>query len=224
LKPLTAQQIEEFHRNGFVIVPQLITPEEVQELLHDYERAVRGEIEVPNFGGANPESKVVQLAHPSRFIPGWQDHPYFQNARSAARQLLGDDEDYFYDQIIFKPPHTPGETHWHQDAGYWTAGPANTRALTCWLALGPAFPENGGMQFVSGSHLGPVREHHLLGEDATIANELATEPEDTENVYRCHLEPGDASFHHCRTLHYTGSNHSDVPRHGLVTHFSPPVP
>jgi ectoine hydroxylase-related dioxygenase (phytanoyl-CoA dioxygenase family) len=217
---LTEQQREEFRRDGYTVVRGLITPAEVGELLRDYDRAVRGEFPLPRFEGVKPGTGVVQLAHPSQHLPGWRGHAYFRNALAAARELLGEDQGYFYDQIIFKPPHTPGETHWHQDAGYWSDGPANVRALTCWLSLGRAFPENGGMQFIPGSHLGPVLEHHALAGDATLANELATSPTGGEPV-ACRLKPGDATFHHCRTLHYTGSNRSDVPRHGLVTHFKP---
>lgn len=220
MKHLTQQQTEDFWRDGLVVVKQLITPEQVQELLRDYERAVHGEIEVPTFSGTKPGTKVVQLANPSRYIAGWQQHAYFQNALDIARQLLGDDVEYFYDQIIFKPPHTPGETDWHQDASYWKEGPANERAVTCWLALGRAFRDNGGLQFIPGSHRGPVQEHHSIAEKSDIANALATQA-DVSQAVACILEPGDASFHHCRTLHYAGDNHSDIPRHGLITHFRP---
>jgi ectoine hydroxylase-related dioxygenase (phytanoyl-CoA dioxygenase family) len=224
LNRLTEEQVDSFRRDGFVVVRRMIDLDQVKELLRDYERAVRGEIHVPKFGEIPEGVQVIQLASPSRHIPVWQEHAYFRNARAISRQLLGDDLDYFYDQIIFKPPRTPGETHWHQDAAYWTEGPANERAVTCWLSLGESFLENGGMQFVPGSHLGPVREHHPLMEDATIHNELATERvSDEVKVFASRLEPGDATFHHCRTLHYTGNNRSDVPRHGLVTHFAPKV-
>jgi len=217
---LIPSQIEEFHRNGFLVVRNLITSEEIEELLASYEKAVSGEIEVPTFGGDKPQGGVVQLAHPSRHIPGWREHAYFKSALSISRQLLGEDLAYNYDQIIYKPAQTRGETHWHQDAAYWKGSEAEERGVTCWLSLGESFRENGGMQFVEGSHLSPLQEHFSIAAESQIANALATHV-DASQAVACTLRPGDASFHHCRTLHYTGHNESDVPRHGLITHFAP---
>ena len=44
---------------------------------------------------------------------------------------------------------------------------------------------------------------------------------DADKAIAIPLAPGDATFHHCRTLHYAGGNLSDVPRYGLITHFFP---
>jgi phytanoyl-CoA hydroxylase len=220
MAPLTREQVDAFHRDGFLVVRQLITPAQVEEIRADYDRAVHGEIPVPEFEGKHQRGKVVQLSNPSHYIPGWQEHAYFQNALSVARQLLGDDLVYWYDQIIFKPPHAGSPTDWHQDAGYWKEGSGANRAVTCWLALSPSFLENGCMQFIPGSHLGEIQPHFDVSDRSEINNALATTA-DASRAVACPLAPGDASFHHCRTLHYTGGNTSDTPRHGLITHFFP---
>ena len=212
---------EIFDRDGFVAVQALITPDQVSELLLDYERVLRGEIPVSEFEGPKRKGPMIQLANPSQRVPGWQQHPYFLRAREVASELLGCEAEYGYDQLIFKPPHSSSPTAWHQDAGYWRGwkGSLGTeRALTCWLALAPAFLENGCMQFIPGSHRGEVRAHFSVADRSEIANALATEV-DASRAVACPLRPGDASFHHCRTLHYTGGNHTDVPRHALITHF-----
>ena len=46
---LSASQVSAFRRDGFVVVRGLIAWQ-VSELLADYDRALRGEIEVPEFG------------------------------------------------------------------------------------------------------------------------------------------------------------------------------
>jgi ectoine hydroxylase-related dioxygenase (phytanoyl-CoA dioxygenase family) len=217
---LTQAQISDFWRDGFVVVRNLITPQQAEELRADTDRALRGELQVPEFGTNKVRGRVVQLANPSQHIPGWQKHAYFHNALAAARQLAGDDVDYRYDQIIFKPPHTPSVTDWHQDAGYWKGHGGEDRALTCWLALSPAFLENGCMQFIPGSHTGEIQPHGDVAHRSEINDGLATYA-DAAKAVACPLSPGDATFHHCRTLHYTGGNSSDVPRYGLITHFFP---
>lgn len=218
---LTPEMIEEFHAKGYLKVKGLISPDQVEDLKVDYERAVRGEITVPQFEGRKKEGPVVQLACPSQHIPGWQEHPYFRKALAIARQLMGDDQAYAYDQIIFKPPHSNSPTAWHQDAAYWGGDKADGKqAITCWLALGPTFLENGCMQFVPGSHLGPLQPHYSIAGLSEINEALATDV-DSALAVPCPLESGDASFHHSKTLHCTGGNISDVARYGLITHYSP---
>ena len=57
---------------------------------------------------------------------------------AVGKQLLGDDIEYKYDQLIYKPPGNSVELLWHQDAGYGWPGKANHRSATCWLALSAA--------------------------------------------------------------------------------------
>jgi len=70
--------------------------------------------------------------------------------------------------------------------------------------------------------LGAVQPHFDVSDRSEINNALATNA-DASQAVSCPLAPGDASFHHCRTLHFTGGNTSDTPRHGLITHFFPAV-
>lgn len=219
---LTSNHRDDFDRDGYVVVRNLITAQEADGLVSDYDRAVAGDIDVPAFDGPRAEGPMLQLGNPSQHIPGWQQHAYFSHALAAARFLVGNDVDYWYDQLIYKPPHSPSQTYWHQDAGFWGDDPEHDlRAVTCWLALSPAFPENGSMQFIPGSHRGNVQEHRDVSDRSEIANALATDV-DTAAAVHCPLQPGDATFHHQRTLHHTAGNTSDIPRRGLITHFCAP--
>ncbi len=219
---LTSKHRDDFERGGYVVVRNLITAQEVDALVSDYGRAVAGDIDVPGFDGPRAEGPMIQLGNPSQHIPGWQQRPYFSAILAAARFLIGEDVVYWYDQLIYKPPHSPSQTYWHQDAAFWGDDPQQDfRAVTCWLALSRALPENGCMQFIPGSHRGNVQEHRDVSDRSEIANALATDVDPTAAVL-CPLVPGDATFHHQRTLHHTAGNTSDVPRRGLITHFSAP--
>src|SRR5678809_892863 len=120
---ITADQLAEFQREGYLHVKNLITPEQVEELRRDYEKVLRGEIAVPQFEGRKGEGQMVQLACPSQHVPGWKDHAYMRNRIDVAKQLLGPSQEYRYDQIIFNPPHVHSITAWHQDAAYWGGWP-----------------------------------------------------------------------------------------------------
>lgn len=219
---LSDQQVVAFRRDGFVVVKGLIDAGQVRELLADYDRVLRGEIEVPAFGDRRVKGAMVQLANPSQHMAHWRGHAYFRRALAAARLLIGKDAAYQYDQLIMKPAHHPAQTDWHQDAGYWQDRNGSDRAVTCWLALTPAWKENGGMQFIPGSHRGPIQEHVSIAYRSEINGALATAADHGKAV-AVTLQPGDASFHHCRTLHYTGGNATATSRYAVITHVWSPA-
>ena len=207
-----------FHDQGFIKVENFIDQEQVDELSHDYDKAVSGEIHVPASGSDHIEGRMVQLVNPSQHIEGWQQHDYFLQACDVAKQLIGLDAVYVYDQMIFKPAHHPAEVPWHQDAGYWQKTRGSDNAVTCWLALSHAWKQNGGMQFITGSHRGKIAEHYNVSHRSEMNSALETKVDPSQSV-SLSLEPGDVTFHHCRMLHHTGGNYTDTPRRGLITHF-----
>ena len=219
---LTQEQIDIFHRDGFVVVRHLIHEEMVAGLARDYDRATRDEFDVPAWKDRIAPGKTLQLGNPSLRIPGWEDHEYRQRIVQIGKELLGEDIDYRYDQLIYKPPHSQVELLWHQDAGYGWPGEANHRVLTCWLALSKATMEMGSLQFIPGSHLNGIAEHISAKHKNPINNALEVVVDESQAVV-VEYEPGDATFHHGRTLHYTSGNTTDEPRRGLSTHLWPPV-
>ena len=63
-----------------MVVKGLIDAGQVSELLADYDRALRGEIEVPAFGDRRVKGAMVQLANPSQHMAHWRGHAYFRRA------------------------------------------------------------------------------------------------------------------------------------------------
>ncbi|MEM7538758.1 MAG: phytanoyl-CoA dioxygenase family protein [Chloroflexota bacterium] len=216
--PLTAEQVNTFQTQGYIKIPNLITATQADEVRDDYDKALTGEIPVPASGSNHIEGRMIQLVNPSQYITHWRTHAYFLNALAVARQLIGEKAELAYDQIIFKPEHHPAETPWHQDSGYWRRSRGSDNAVTCWLALSPVWRENGAMQFIPGSHLGDIQDHYSVAHRSEINDALETKVDESKAVV-IPMQPGDATFHHCRMLHYTGGNFTDTPRYGLATHF-----
>lgn len=211
-----------FEENGYVVVKNMIDAEEVASLLEDYDKMVTGQIPMKGFNGLEAKvdeknMKVVQIANPSQNYEKWKHHSYLKKALHIAKQLAGDDIEYKYDQIIYKPPYNPVETSWHQDAAYWKN--SERSAVTCWLALTPAFLENGGMRFIPGSHREEILNHELLGSSKGINDALGIPNMNESRAISHVLLPGDASFHHHKTIHGTNANNTQMPRCALITHF-----
>jgi ectoine hydroxylase-related dioxygenase (phytanoyl-CoA dioxygenase family) len=219
---LTDEQVEQFHTDGYTSVPRITTDEELEWLAPIYDSLFasrRGAFKGGYFDLARPydsdgEDLVPQVLAPEHRHPELRDTNIFRNAMAIGAQLLGLPESQLkaWSHMILKPPHVGGPLPWHQDEAYWETTFAY-RALGVWVPLDPATTESGCMHFVPGSHTGAVRPHRHIDDDPSVHG-LETEVTDDERArtVAVPLDPGGATFHHCRTLHMTPPNVSDHVR------------
>ena len=228
---LTQSQIDFFHANGFLALDAITTPDEVARLRDVYDRifaqkAGRAEGNQFDLAGTDEEGKAAalpQILAPRKYAPELADTLYEANARAIARQLLGPEATFSGDHAIFKPAHTGAPTPWHQDEAYW--GPERDyNNLSFWMPLQEATLENGCMQFIPGSQRLEVVPHQSIGGDTRVHGLEITDPVDESRSVACPLPAGGATVHGPRTMHFTGANHSDVPRRAYILGFGAPAP
>ena len=112
-----------------------------------------------------------------------------------------------------KKPGSEGRWDWHQDYGYWYyEGCLAPDMLTVMIAVDPSYKENGCVQLVRASHrLGRI-DHTRVGEATGVDPQRLAEIMKTHEVIDTVLQPGDAVFFHCNTLHASGPNKTDQSR------------
>jgi phytanoyl-CoA hydroxylase len=120
--------------------------------------------------------------------------------------------------VMTKHPDYGSLTGWHQDIRYWSF--SEPSLVSCWLALGRETADNGGLFFIPGSHAEPFGPERF---DAAkfFRDDL---PANREWIARAEcptLEPGDAVFFHCRTLHAAQRNASGAVKLSLVNTYRP---
>jgi ectoine hydroxylase-related dioxygenase (phytanoyl-CoA dioxygenase family) len=221
---LSQEQVDAFHRDGFIAVESLTTPAEVAVLREVYDRLFArsdfgdDRLELAALDDEGRET-LPQIMNPEKYAPELDDTLARANALAIARQLLGPEAERGGDHAIMKPPGHGAPTPWHQDEAYWHPGFDHT-GISVWMPLQPAVPESGCMQFVPGSHRRPVVAHHLIDPDAHALE--ADEPVADEDAVAVPLPAGGCTIHHCRTLHYAGANLSTEPRRAYIMGFSVP--
>jgi ectoine hydroxylase-related dioxygenase (phytanoyl-CoA dioxygenase family) len=232
---LTDDQIEAFHRDGFVHVERITTDEELAWLapLYDHLFARKGAFKGGYFDlsrkyDSDGQDFVPQVLGPEVRYPQLADTTVRRNALAIASQLLGlpEADVRTWGHMIMKPPHVGGELPWHQDEAYWDVG-FRYRAIGCWVPLDPATTESGCMHFLPGSHDGPVRDHRHIDDDPEIHGLVVSDRDqiDDTKAVAVPLAPGGATFHHCRTLHRTPPNVSDHVRRAWANELQvEPVP
>jgi ectoine hydroxylase-related dioxygenase (phytanoyl-CoA dioxygenase family) len=217
---LNDDQIEQFHTEGYTWVPRITTDEELEWIRPIYDGLFaekRGAFKGGYFDLARPyeaegDDLVPQVLSPEHRHPELRDTNIVRNARAIASQLMGlpESELTTWSHMILKPPHVGGPLPWHQDEAYWDTAFAY-RALGMWVPLDPATIDSGCMHFLPGSHKGEVRKHRHIDDDPNVHG-LETDVPDAHRAVAVPLDPGGATFHHCRTLHMTPPNVSDHVR------------
>lgn len=223
-KYITQEQIDFYNANGYVVIENIITPEEVEMYKTIYDDFLSGRIDVganrsdlgANLGNSKKVENITQIMWPSEFKKELLGMPYHHRALAISKELMGDDLEMDFDMLINKAPGTNTVTPWHQDEAYWVNVP-DKRATSCWLALDNATKENGCMWFVPGSNLEPVRPHRFAAGEGGALTCDASEAEGLP----VELKAGSCTFHHGRTLHYSRGNATDSQRRAFIVNFRP---
>ena len=155
------------------------------------------------------------------------DSIYGVTARSekivdTMEDLLGGEVYHYHSKITAKEPYEGGAWEWHQDYGYWyNNGCLYPLMATVMIALDKCTKENGCLQVLSGSNnLGSI-DHALLksGQVGVDLKRVEEAKKQLELVY-CEMDPGDALFFHCNTLHRSDKNNSPNRRWTLLCCFN----
>lgn len=212
----TTEEIERFHQDGFLVVDELTSTEELAWLRAILEW-VFDDVDDPfapvdrsgSDAGAAPTLR--QAFFPEMRVPAILDSTFCRNARTYAAALLDRpaEELTSWGHAILKPAGIGREAPWHQDAAYWEPE-LDYHALACWLPLHDVTVDQGAMQFIPGSHrLGLLHHEHS---DLPEHNLLRSPDVDDASAVGCPLTAGGATFHHFQTLHRTAPNTTDRDR------------
>jgi hypothetical protein len=124
-------------------------------------------------------------------LPELWDHWYAgAPLLDVVRRFIGDDILRKFASAFLKPARVGGATPWHQDIGLWRD--RNDDAMNGWLAVDAATRANGCMQFVAGSHTGPIVAH--VEYEDSLHPELPRDQCMALTVDQVELAPEDAVF------------------------------
>lgn len=212
-KHLTAAQIEQYERDGFVYPVEAFTPQQARryrDALEGFERA-----------------QGVELTKGHNFKPHllftWVDEIVHHPAvLDAVEDLIGPDIRLFHLSVWPKNARDPAFVGWHQDATYFGLQPEIQ--VTAWIALTDASIAAGCMEVIPGSHkLGQL--HHA--EDAGAKNNLLSRGQtitaefDRGTTAFMPVRAGQFSLHHTLLVHNSRPNDSDDRRIGLGISYIP---
>ncbi|MEG6508135.1 phytanoyl-CoA dioxygenase family protein [Methyloligella sp. 2.7D] len=224
---LTDDQIEQYRRDGFLIVDDIIGEQAAADVLSRYEPLFeKGEFET----GVRPdEVNLPEGGKPytKQICNGWRaDLTVARNVMDAgigeACARLGgwDGARLMVDNLLWKPPEGR-PIGFHQDSMYatWFDKPG---MASCWIALDKTTAEGGTLMYIRGSHkwgeAQPILKFHGPEDDLKEAREWAESQGYEMELVPIEVPPGGGAFHDGWLWHGSRINAMDVPRRSIAIH------
>ena len=217
---LTAEEIEHYHRDGYVIPAGFqLAPAELTQARAALDRVLEDNTEIlpdrlinVHLNGGNPygvhgQSVFRDLALDPRIL-------------DMAEALLGPDLVLLFAQLVCKPAESSRAVPWHQDGEYWPVRPP--ASCTVWLALDDVDEGNGAMRVIPGSHRGAMLRHDPEDdEDLTLKFVITEDQFDASSARSSELEAGQVSLHDIGIVHGSAANSSGRRRTGYAIRYMP---
>jgi hypothetical protein len=208
---LTADQVDHYNRDGYVIYDKPALAEKTfNRLLDIFEE----DLEQYGYDGLDVihfrDKRLLDIVLSDELI-------------DLVEPVVGPDIGLWSTHFIAKQPRVGKATPWHEDSSYWN-GRVSTMAgiVTIWLALDRATKDNGCMAVIPGTHNNGFSSYVPVDESQNIfSSEIdPTEIDESKAVY-LELEPNHCSLHEGRIIHGAKANTSDSRRAGYTIRFFP---
>ena len=217
---LTAEQIAVFGRDGYLIVRNFLSSEEVSKL---YNIATGDDVLQKHAFDLNDQSgKKTKLT--LWYVPGNDAYGLLTKSKrmveSAALLLQGESPVcHFHSKLMQKEPRVGGAWEWHQDFGYWYKNEFlfPDQMMSVMVAITEANKANGCLQVIKGSHRMGRIEHGFSGEQIGASQHYVDLALKTMELVYVEVNPGDAMFFHSNLLHRSEANLSNKPRWSLIS-------
>jgi len=223
---LSARQIEDYRRDGYLVIPRLIEGEQLAELRATTDRIVaeaRGISANDELYDFEP-SHSASLPRVRRLKPAiFKRHAFFHalardhKITSLVSQLLGPAVRQHGGKLNLKSAGYGSPVEWHQDWAFYPH--TNDDVLATGIYLDDCDMDNGPLLVVPGSHLGPTYDHHAGGRFCG-AMDPANCDLDFDKAVPLMGPAGSMTIHHARLVHGSALNRSNRQRRLLLHEYA----
>jgi ectoine hydroxylase-related dioxygenase (phytanoyl-CoA dioxygenase family) len=231
---LTEPEVSLYRTNGFLVVPDLLSPGELATWRETVDAAVaeRGDRLLPETPEDEPVSQPTEpITEEERAAAEYYKTVFTQRVNlwqtnEKMRRLMLDERlgklaadltgvegiRMWHDHALIKEPYG-NFTAYHRDNPYHSYSSPNE--ISVWVALDDATHDNGCLYYLPGSHKAQNYDSAGIGEDLGALFEVCPDLKDVAPV-ACPVPAGGACFHNGRTVHGAGANMTHGQRRAMV--------
>jgi ectoine hydroxylase-related dioxygenase (phytanoyl-CoA dioxygenase family) len=215
--PDATQLLADYERDGVVVVRRFFDAGEVAAVRAELERYIRDDLASKPADSRTFETDNRTVRNLWRLE---QHSEWFRrlgergDIRALVASLVRGEPLLAGVETFNKPARVGSGVPYHQDNAYFCQMPPDM--LTVWIAIDAVTEANGPVYFVKGSHRGgmlPTKPSGVRGNSIDLA-EPSSVP--LSGQFCGLLAPGDATIHHCATIHHSAPNTTVHSRLGLL--------
>ena len=224
---LSQEQLLDYDKRGFLVIPDAVSPAEVETLRDHLNEAAKLDVSGINREDNGDVRSVYRVHDPDSptHLKPFEKLVTMPRLLQPARDLLGDDELYiFQTKCNMKPAFSGGIFQWHQDFGHWQHdGIPRPEMMTNLLMLEAATELSGCLYFIPGSHRRGVLEPKLEALTSSMKiwslakDDLTAAMAEHGDPVAITGDPGTMVLFHPNLLHASGHNLSRSSRWAVYT-------
>ena len=218
---LNVEQINEFNKNGFLVLrnfaPTMLCEAILEKAQWHLDHKITPLESEQEYSQINTNEITVrrlrQVYQREAIFQEWMTNKKIQ---PILKQLLNDTPVLtlaHHNSIMTKMPKDSTRTFWHQDARYWNF--ENDALISVWLALGDEYLDNGLLEFIPTSHT-MTFEKEQFDQYSNFLDEHPKNKELIKTKVHTLLHQGDVVLFHCKTLHHASKNNTSLPKISFV--------
>ena len=212
-------QIEDFNKNGFLILKNFASENLCEEILDKAKYHLKNKIkpyESEEEYCKNNDTKITirrlkQVYKREEIFKEWminkEIYPILKSLLKENPVLLLT----HHNSIMTKDNTNSSRTFWHQDRRYWNYSDDNL--ISVWLSLDDEYLENGLLEFIPNSHKMDFKKESF-DEDSNFKDDYNSNL--LKKAIHQNLQKGDVVLFHCKTLHHASKNFSNNTKISFV--------
>jgi ectoine hydroxylase-related dioxygenase (phytanoyl-CoA dioxygenase family) len=212
MEKLTTEQVQYYHRNGYLLSYKSVLQEkiftELERRFNDYYESHQDEHvwDCPHWN----DSWFLDLLCSKDIIDNYVE------------PLIGPNIAIWASSFLFKAPYKGKATPWHEDSAYFKDRLDRfDNMVTIWLAIDPSKRENGCMKVIPGTHNNGFSDYEEtdINEDI-FYHKIKNSIDESKTIY-LELNKNECSFHDSRIIHGAEKNTSSSRRCGFQMRYFP---
>ncbi len=221
---LNQTQIDEYNRVGAIVVPDVLTQDEVQRLRRvtdefvEKARAVAQHNEIYDLEDTHTpqQPRVRRIKSPHLHDPAYGDLVRHAKIINVLKALWGPDIRFDTAKLNMKSAGFGAAVEWHQDWAFYPH--TNDDLAAVGIMMDDMELANGPLMIIPGSHKGPIFDHHTDGRFCG-AMDPATREIDYAKAIPLTGAAGSITVHHVRAVHGSAPNTSNKERRLLLLQY-----
>jgi ectoine hydroxylase-related dioxygenase (phytanoyl-CoA dioxygenase family) len=229
---LSDNQVEMYRNNGFIVVKDFLSPEELREWREAVEEAVTErdgrkfpgqDIKIGEEDGINEDGEYYGKVF-DQLLNLWQTNNRMKKimldkriGEMAARLAGVEGIRIWHDQALIKRPWA-NPTSWHLDTPFWSF--SHREALSIWVALDDVTLENGCLFFIPGSHKKTTFENPGITKNMDAVFDFYPEFKQSASMPVV-MKAGSCSFHNGLCIHGAHANMTPGFRRAMTCAYMP---